>query len=807
MRIRFIALLSFLLMRLAGTAQQPVEVLSKWVEKTPIEKAYLHFDRENYIAGETAWFKAYLYSNYSPDLLSTTLYVELVNESSVIIDRKIVPVFWGSASGQIEIPDSLPTGSYFIRAYSATMLNQPADFIFKRNVFIYGKNNNPDVTTAASNKVRLEFFPEGGNLVNGFVNAVAFKATNEKGLPINITGSLYNDKNMALANLSCYHDGMGMIEFTPVINEKYFVKLADNSPEKFYLPGQTDKGIVLVIETNPKELHFEIQQSTTNPSIEAAYIVGQMQHHIVFNQQLAAGKSNVKGMVNTGTLNSGIIQITVFNKDGIPLAERLAFIDNKEYIQPAEILIDTVNFSAKARNRFSVHLSDTVQGSFSVSVTDAAYDILPIRENNIISNLLLTSDLKGYVHNPSWYFKPDNDSARRAMDLVMMTNGWRRFKWTELTAVPQNKYKDLSYITLSGKVNIADSKKAFAEKDLILSISGADSTTTMQTLTTDQQGNFRIDSMFFWGKGRLLFGDTRGDKSQRIEVRMSEDSLAKQYSIPAIGVTPSYVSNLLLSAKQAKWAVDYDLIQKASGLLLEGVTVKGKRKKTPTQELEEKYTTGLFTGPSDHVLDLVNTKEKTPQRNIFEYLQSRVPAITFTTSQDGLSEDYTLYYRGGRTTSLTRPAPMILYLNEMRVDAATIATVRASDVAMVKVYSSFVGAEGNGVGGVLSIYTKKGDEVTSYMPSANYLVSYKGYSVNKEFYSPDYNVEVSEKYKTDNRVTLQWLPDVTVNFVDPKLPIVFYNSDRTNQFKIVIEGVTTKGKLIMEEKIIIAKGF
>ena len=803
--------LLFLLLYIISNGQKPEDLLNCWSAKSPIEKTYLQFDRENYIAGETAWFKAYLYADFSPDTISTTLYVELLNESSVIINRKIVPVFWGAARGQLEIPDSLLSGNYIIRAYTATMLNQPEDFIFKRSVFIYGKKNNAIEinSTSVTSRMRIELFPEGGNLVNGLLNAVAFKATNERGLPVTLSGNLFNDKDKLLASFSSYHDGMGMFEFTPVAGEKYYLISGDSNLEKYYLPSATENGVVLAVETNSRELSFEIQQQVVDPSAQAAYFIGQMQHHIVFRQELPAGKTILNGIINTQKLNSGILQITVFNKDGIPLAERLCFIDNKEYVQHGELIADTLNFSGKAKNHFTLALKDTVSGNFSVSVTDAAYNLFPERETNIFSSLLLTSDLKGYIHKPSWYFSCDPDSSRRALDLVMMTNGWRRFNWMDLTKnkIPQSRYKDLSYITLSGKANMRDSKKVFANKDLLITMNNADSTSTVQLVSTNEKGIFKLDSMFFWGRNRLLFSDPSGNKSKFIEIKMSDDSLTKTFSFQPAEKIPSLINDLMSGPQQTKLALDYDAIQKASGLMLEGITLTGKRKKTPTQELEEKYTTGLFNGPSDHIIDLINNKELLPQRNIFEYLQSRVPGITVSTSTDPLSTDYTLFYRGGRTMSLQAPIPMILYLNEQKVDANILAGISPSDISIVKVYSNFVGAEHNGAGGVLSVYTKKGDDYSVAQASPVYQVYYKGYSVAKEFYSPDYKVEVTGKNKTDNRITLNWQPDIFVNDINPMLPIVFYNSDRTKQFKVVIEGMTTSGKMLTIEKIISAKGF
>ncbi len=193
---KFNVLFFFLLLYSVVKAQKPEGILSNWSAKSPIEKIYLHFDRDNYIAGETAWFKAYLYSDYLPDTISTVLYVELLDGSSSVINRKILPILLSNSNGQIELPDSLITGFYNIRAYTSTMLNQDPGFIYKRSVFIYGKKNNTtEVIKPTEKMTRLEFFPEGGNLINGFTNTIAFKATNENGFPVTVSGSVRNEKN------------------------------------------------------------------------------------------------------------------------------------------------------------------------------------------------------------------------------------------------------------------------------------------------------------------------------------------------------------------------------------------------------------------------------------------------------------------------------------------------------------------------------------------------------------------------------------------------------------------------------------
>lgn len=799
----FSMLFILILGKVSAQTQRSEEILNNWSVKSPIEKIYLHFDRDNYLAGETAWFKAYLYSDYQPDTISTSLYVELLNHSSSIIVRKVLPVFLGSTNGQIELPDTLITGDYIIRAYTVTMMNQDSAFLYRKGVFIYGKKEKrTEPITETEKKIRLEFFPEGGNLITGFANSIAFKTTDESGLPLDITGTIKNEKGEIITSLNSYHDGMGIFEITPQSGLKYFAEISnDKSNQKYYLPEQVNKGIAVTIIPHPQGNYFEVRQRKDDPSFMASYMIGQMQHHVVFKKEFPPGLEQLEGVVNTKSLNSGILHITFFNKDGMPLAERLCFVDNKEYLQPVKLVTDTLDFSVRARNHFTLAIDDTIQASISVSVTDADHLSSPLLENNILSSLLLTSDIKGYVHNPAYYFRTNDDSVKTALDLLMMTNGWRRFKWTDIAKqADKQQNKDNRYITLAGKITLRGSKKPFADKQALLMLMGTVRKRSTYFLQTGKDGRFFIDSLLFFDKNRLLFTDVRGKKSQYIDVYLDADSLHRTFSLPGIaGMDMQNINGKYLT----KWQMDYDEILKAEGLMLEGVTVK-VHKKSALEELQERYTTGLFSGNANSIVDLVNNgDETTPYRNIFDYLQFRVPGLQV--SQDGL--DYTISYRQMATVSSMGSFPMTLYLDEIETDASFISAIPANQIALVKVFSSFAGAVGNAPGGVMAIYTKKGADYVNSSGFAN-LSFYNGYSVVKEFYSPDYKVKKNED-RPDTRITLTWRPDIFINTVNARIPLSFYNNDRTKKFKVVVEGMTMSGKLIHIEKTISAgqKGF
>jgi hypothetical protein len=203
----------------------------------------------------------------------------------------------------------------------------------------------------------------------------------------------------------------------------------------------------------------------------------------------------------------------------------------------------------------------------------------------------------------------------------------------------------------------------------------------------------------------------------------------------------------------------------------------------------------MFSGMSEKTIDLTQDKSTVAYANIFDYLQLKVPGLQVVS--DGA--DFNLFYRQGPSISSMGEIPMTLFLNEVQADANTIASIPAAEIAMVKVYSSFLGATGNGAGGAMAIYTKKGDDLLDGTTGRSHNLRYTGFSVIKEFYSPDYQSQPAERSKPDNRITLQWKPDIMVSGVNPRIPVVFYNNDRTKKFKVVVEGMTFDGKMLLLE--------
>lgn len=772
----------------ASHAQRPEEKLEEWGSRVPIEKIYFHFDREEYLAGETAFFKTYLASDYQPDTLSSVLYAELCQPGGSTISRKVLPILFGATNGHFDLPDSLRTGQYMVRAWTPRQMNQDPHFIFTRSIWIYGRKpaNLYEEKTPA---LRLEFFPEGGNLVQGLQNTIAFKVTDEQGLPREFRGMIHEGNGREVARVKTQHDGMGMFDLTPGSGDYYAVAADEPGGPRYPLPPATERGVVLTLIPHPDGQFFELRQKWGDTLHRAAYMVGQMQHHVVFRQEFNSFRESIQGLIKTRDLRSGIMQVTIFNPEGIPLAERLCFVDNGEYRLEASLVPDTVGREAKDRNRFHVALRDTVDGNFSISVIDADYAVS--REENIFSGLLLSSDLRGYVHRPAWYFTNQNDSTRAALDLLMMTHGWRRFSWTAVPAVSDLAYKDPGFVRIAGRVTLRESKKPFDQKRMLVYIIGSDSARTVQSVLTDREGRFLIDSLLFFGPARLLLSDARGKKGLYIDAALDGDTLHRFFNLPRLADIPTGHEFRTAGSTRERYLANLAALKEGPGITLEEVKLK-VRSKSRLQEVEERYASGLFSGMSTKSIDLTDSRETAAYTNIFDYLQFRIPGLEIGT--DGA--DYVVYYRQGPSASSMGEIPMTIFVNEVVSDATTVASIRANEVALVKVFSSFVGASGNGAGGVLAIYTKKGDDLFNISSGRSFNLRYNGFSVIREYYSPDYHAQPAERSQADRRITLQWKPDIMVRGINPDIPFVFYNNDSAKKFFVVVEGMTVDGRMV-----------
>src|SRR5690606_37109640 len=345
----------------------------------------------------------------------------------------------------------------------------------------------------------------------------------------------------------------------------------------------------------------------------------------------------------------------------------------------------------------------------------------------------------------------------------------------------------------------------FAEKELMALIQPMEGNRDVKMTTTDKEGNFRIDSIVFFGRARIFFSDIRGRKNKYIDVNVGSDSITREYKLPDINFNDypndRAKSQLLMARMQAEYA---DAL-KADGEMLDEVVIKGK-KKSRVEEFEEKYVSTMFSGEPVRRLEFFE-EDLGPYANIFDYLSMRVPGVTIVPpnymDSDGPA-GYGIFFRQGPTVSSMGSIPMTIFLDEVQTSPDVVATIPANQIAMVKVFSNFAGAPGGGAGGAMAIYTKRGLDLANTMPTGGVMLSAPGYTVSKQFYSPDYSVKKNDS-RPDNRITLYWNSGYLVAGANPKLPIRFYNNDRTKRFRVIVEGMTAEGRMLLIDLVVVAQ--
>ena len=441
--------------------------LSKFNKEYPQQKAYLQLDKTLYTAGEDIWFKAYLVNGttHLPDTMSTNLVVQLVNARNIIVQSQLLKLKDGFAHGDFMLKDTVTEGNYLLKAYTVWMNNFDEAFIFTKNLYIKNPENQNFISAddlrfnrkfnrkqaKLKEKTDVQFLPEGGYLVYGLPCRIAFKALNGEGKSVELDGTIKDDKGNEVSGLHTLHAGMGAVLFKPERGRSYYawVRLGNSDIEKIELPRPLDRGYTLQVDNLASDdfINVKIRSNMLPTADEYAndiILVGQTRGKLCYSIVKSMDNDSLSLSIPKKNFPTGIAQITLFNGRGLPVAERLAFVNHNDELNLA---LTRVNDSTTLNGRVKVQLKVTddhgapVKGNFSASVTSITESGADVPETNILSALWLTSDIRGKVENPGFYLGFPSPLKDAALDLLMMTNGWRRFDWNKMVSgqFPKNK--------------------------------------------------------------------------------------------------------------------------------------------------------------------------------------------------------------------------------------------------------------------------------------------------------------------------------------------------------------------------------
>jgi hypothetical protein len=264
--------------------------LNIYANNYPQEKIHLQLDKELYKAGETIWFKAYIFTGADPSLLSRNFYAELSDPSGTILDRKVYPVTESSTAGSFDLPKSIKSRHLHLRAYTTWMTNFDTAFYYEKDIRIFDdKLDSAGTVTIVPKVAKMQFFPEGGDLIAGAETMVAFKANDQFGLPVAVKGVVQDQSGKELLTFESLHDGMGKFLLTPDKGDSLTAVWNDDRgiEHRTGLPAARATGAVLRAITGNQKVLFSVARSTDGgPELKRLTIIGHMHQHLIYKARI-----------------------------------------------------------------------------------------------------------------------------------------------------------------------------------------------------------------------------------------------------------------------------------------------------------------------------------------------------------------------------------------------------------------------------------------------------------------------------------------------------------------------------------------
>lgn len=820
------------------------------------EKVYLHLDNNGYLPGENIWFKAYVFraSTLLPTDVSKVLYVELLSPHGQVVDCKTLPILNGRTYGDFKLDkNSCHSGFYQVRAYTRAMLNWDDAFIFSRvfpvyeeptdtinftdtkvaeTVYNYRKKNDQIRTapepllapgTQEKGNVMLSFFPEGGYSTLGLESTVAYKLTDVYGLPLHDSIMVYDGNGKVLAASHTSHDGMGSFCLAQTPEQAYAVVTVDKKDLRFDLPQPRATGADLHVTQNP--------DSSVTVAVRAS---DALQHDtlgisVMCRSQLGFFQSLVPATDGSITiaakdLRDGVNQITLFTPMGEILSERLVWKDPQGTAPKMQIAQNQDTYGPYSPVVLGISLTDSddkpLQGDFSISVRDANTETAP-DYHSLQTEMLLASELKGYIRNPEYYFD-DNKKCRQDLDLLLMVQGWRRYSWKQMAGVERlvvtQPIED--GLLLFGNVTETNAAQNALEKYGSLSVNFLLNTSIGSkafSVNTDKKGNYAVALPKFYGDAPSIITVTdKKDKRVYTNLRIQRNFSPAVKPYEPIAVTkPKPVEQIRANAI-SKPSVTFewqDTIPDVVGKLVKigGVEIKARKsifgydpigvKRGSGENVAKQGASFIYDIPRelDKYLDQGNAIP-----NLWQWLATVNPSFEYYPTDDEK------YYNGrlmevqkdidktqeGRIRIVDSSYPMNQYRSLVIVENIDAANKISRSVTGTQVdengeFSEFSSSSTNAIAYVFSLADEK---ETEYYKRGTRWATIHGYSQCDEFFSPDYRLK-DIPTPADHRRTLYWNPSLTTD-KDGKADVIFYSNSRGEQrLHIIAEGIGINGQM------------
>jgi len=741
---------------------------NNYAQNTLQEKLYVHTDKDFYLAGELLWFKIYDINaaDNKPLDAAKVAYAEILDRDNNPILQAKIAMDNGSGNGSFYLPVSAVSGSYKIRAYTNWMKNFSADKYFEKNITLVNSLKEIALQTKEPTpEYDVQFFPEGGSLVNGLTGKVAYRVVGNDGKGVDFTGAIVNKTNDTIARFKPHQFGMGTFMLKPDASNTYraVLKFKGNKTITAPLPPIAVSGYVMQLTDNGAELKITVNSSAANNS--SVYLVAHTRQNIAVAKTLTLINGEASFLIDKNQLGEGISHITLFNNEKQPVCERLYSKHSGQKLT-IEAATDKPEYTSRKKVAVSILTKNTIEPT---DMSVAVYRLDSLENSNpesIYTYTWLTSELRGNIESPDYYL---NAGDNEALDNLMLTHGWSKYNWDDILQAKEIAFKYLPEYNghiITGKVTDPKTSAPVANERVLLTIPGK--RVQLYNSQTDAAGNFLINTKDLVGQNEIV-----------VQSRLEQDTLLK------IQISNPY-SEKFSSNKVPAFSLQKDLY---NSLFTHSVSMQVQNlysgEKIKQQYIPNIDTTSTFNGLQKVYLLDNYTRFTTMEEVLREYIHE----VLVSKQKDQfrfrvLNNDY---YMGSNQ-------PLVLFdgipvYNFNKIIAADPLKVRKLEVVPHKYY------RGDDVEyGVLSFTTYKGDLGGVEIDPHALVMDYEGLQLKRTFFSPVYETQLQvSDHLPDFRTLLYWSPNVTTD-ANGKAAFSFYTSDQTGKYMGVVQCISADGK-------------
>ncbi|MEJ7559054.1 MAG: Plug domain-containing protein [Pedobacter sp.] len=649
---------------------------------------------------------------------------------------------------------------------------------------------------AVSSQTDLQFFPESGPLVNGVRSRVAFKATGSNGTGVPVKGIVTDETNATVAEFEAANFGMGFFRFQPEAGKTYQAKATypDGSEKTVKLPAAIDNGYVLSVFNNPETDTILVRVNASKAAVAAGQslsLVIQTGGNVHYASTVPLNKPAFSVMIPAKELPSGIAQFTLFSATGDPVNERIAFVQGNDLIN-LKVTTAKKTYAPKEKIEVALEALDAknaaVRGFFSVSViNEASVPVDETKESSILSHLLLSSDLKGYIEKPNYYFSNPTVETKTNLDLLMMTQGYRRFTWKDIMSenpmkLPFKAEKLTSDIT--GKL-VTLNKKPLPVIGGQIVLFNNKLGGIIGTQITDANGVFKFSDLLMTNELAFTLSGKSPKNSDNVEITVDKVKQETMTPNPNRSDVDTDLRKTLLASYENSKKLEEDIQKRGmlgrTQILKEVKITAGKRKNRFGVDM-------IMDGHADQTIRFKTGDENF--LNLLEWVKFRVPNILFR--QDDSDQCGLIFVAVSRTEVMKilvdgRPISPCESQDFFQMDPSDI-----ERMDVVRTNQALINMLG---GPALSFTTKRGVGMLRKTYTPNIInITPRGYNIVREFYSPVYNNDGNDSRVVDLRTTLYWNPSV-VTGSDGKAKFSFFNSDGVGTHRVLVEGMNADGIL------------